>query len=395
MNSQPISSKLPLDRENRKKLWQYYQKYHRKRKQDLIPDLVRDLPSGWLLPYLTQIDSLLWGRWQYWSRCQMLPKSAWMRWKMESAIALIEGRKPENLPLFVIEQTLPEEPIPQIEWQYSSEAEAMLRDTLDCIPSHGGWCGWSSWEYIRYFLDWVLYGLGHPAYRTLPKEPSGCEGASIRLYQMFDVSLLLMFPEDYLGRILPEICSKQGQRNQGFFPTPLTLSSTIAQMINDKGDLTSKQNRILTVNEPAVGTGSMLLAQSNYTLCAIGQDIDATLLQSALFQFALYSPWYYCPIWWLGHTDLILGNSLTMENLTSVNAKYWVKEFFENSEDKDSDKDLDRYIQQIQQNKNTPATKLPSYSVADDLLKGNKKAKKKSQFAKPFQQLSLFDLEDL
>jgi hypothetical protein len=324
----------------------------------------------------------------------MLPSSAWMRWKMEGAIALIEDRKPESLPIFVVEQTLPDEPIPQIEWQYSSETEAMLRDTLDCIPPHGGWCGWSSWEYLRYFLDWVLYGLGHPAYRILPKEPSDCEGASMRLYQMFDVSLLLMFPEDYLGRILPDLCSKGGQRDRGFFPTPLTVSSMMACMLNTKSDLSSKQDRILTVNEPAVGTGSMLLAQSNYTLCAIGQDIDATLLQSALFQFALYAPWYYCPIWWLGHTDLILGNSLTMENLTSINAKYWIEEFFENNEVSDSDENLERYIRQIQQHKNTPVTELPSYSVTDDLLKNKKKTKKKIQISQQFSQISLFDLDD-
>jgi hypothetical protein len=269
MNEKSISSKLPFDPEARKELWQHYRKHHRRRKrrQDLIPNLVRDLHHGWLLSYLGQIDSLLWGRWEYWARCQMLPKSAWICWKMESAIALVEGRKPEHPPKFVVEHSLPDEPIPQIEWEYNSEAESMLRDTLDCIPTHGQWHGWSSWQYLRYFLDWVLFGLGHPAYRTLPKEPSGCEGASMRLYQMFDISLLLMFPEDYMGRILPEICSKQGQRNRGFFPTPLVVSSAIAQMLNDTKN---KQHRIHAVNEPAVGTGSMLLAQSNYTLCAIG-----------------------------------------------------------------------------------------------------------------------------
>lgn len=45
---------------------------------------------------------------------------------MELMLAILENRKPENLPKFVIEETLPAEPIPQIEWQYSLAAEAML-----------------------------------------------------------------------------------------------------------------------------------------------------------------------------------------------------------------------------------------------------------------------------
>ena len=36
---------------------------------------------------------------------------------------------------------------------------------------------------------------------------------------------------------------------------------------------------------------------------------------------------YYFPIWWLGNTDLICGNSLTLENFESINTKFWLPIF--------------------------------------------------------------------
>ena len=71
----------------------------------------------------------------------------------------------------------------------------------------------------------------------------------------------------------------------------------------------------------------MLLTQSNYNLCAIGIDLNRVYLECALIQFALYAPWYYCPIWWLGNTDLICGNSLTLENFESINNLFWLPIF--------------------------------------------------------------------
>ncbi|MEG4490299.1 hypothetical protein [Microcoleus sp. D3_18_C4] len=300
------------------------QPYKPKKKQALIPNLKRDLKPGWLLTILAQIDRCLWGRWDYWALCQAVPSHAWMRWKMEPMLAILENRKPENLPKFVIEETLPAEPIPQIEWQHSPAAEAMLDNSLNCIPQHGEWKTWSAWDYLEFFLDWVLFAFGHPAYKMLPKEPAGCEGASMRLYQMFDLSILMLYPEDYMGRLLPQICGKTAQKSSGFYPTPLALCQLISKLVS--GD---KTERISRFNEPACGTGALMLTQSNYCLSGIGQDIDPTLLKCALFQFYLFSPWLAVPIWWLGQTDLLLGNSLSSDRPQSTNATYWYNEWFE------------------------------------------------------------------
>ncbi len=225
---------------------------------------------------------------------------------------------------FVIEETLPAEPIPQIEWQHSPTAEAMLDNTLNCIPQHGEWKTWSAWDYLEFFLDWVLFAFGHPAYKILPKEPAGCEGASMRLYQMFDLSILMLYPEDYMGRLLPQICGKTAQKSSGFYPTPLALCQLISKLVS--GD---KTERISSFNEPACGTGALMLTQSNYCLSGIGQDIDPTLLKCALFQFYMFSPWLAVPIWWLGKTDLLLGNTLSSDRPQSINAVYWYNEWFE------------------------------------------------------------------
>lgn len=316
--------KTPLSPHEKQQLWQHYQAQKRKKKLDL--HLKRDLKHGWLFRYLTQTENLMWGRWLYWKECQMLPEVAWQRWKWERASALIENRKPEAIPKFVIEHTLPDREIPQITWAYNEQTEKMLIDCLDAIPVSGGWNSWSSWSYLRYFLHWLLFGLGHPGYKELPEEPQGCEGASMRLYQLFDLSYLLMFPYDYFGRILPQISGKKAQQATGFFPTPMVVSEFISQIL-DSDRFGDKLARVQTVNEPAVGTGSMLLTQSNYGLCAIGIDINRDLLECTLVQFALYAPWYYCPIWWLGNTDLICGNSLTLENFESINTKFWLPTF--------------------------------------------------------------------
>lgn len=370
--------------------------YKPKRRKNIIPNLKRNLKHGWLLPFLAQTDRYVWGRWDYWSQCQAIPEHAWLRWKIEPILAMMSDRLAEPLPRFVIEETLPAYPIPQIEWQYSPLAESMLHASLDAIPTHGEWQTWSAWEYVDFFLDWCLFGFGHPAYRTLPIEPSGCEGASMRLYQIFNLGILQLYPEDYLGRILPEICSKKGQRNQGFYPTPLVMTSCMSEIIslsqNERED-----NRIKTFYEPACGTGAMMLAQSNHCLTGIGQDIDSTLLKCALFQFYAYAPWYAVPVWWLGNTDLLLGDSLDSSvKPKSMNAKYWQDEWFELAADSESKNEQKSEINRKEvigsltnNGELVLINDLPPDPTIQQVVKGERKRKGET-IVKTYQQLNLF-----
>lgn len=54
--------------------------------------------------------------------------------------------------------------------------------------------------------------------------------------------------------------------------------------------------RRLSVCDPCLGTGRMLLHASNHSLFLFGQDIDAFVLRIALFNGAMYAPWMVRPL---------------------------------------------------------------------------------------------------
>jgi len=371
-----------LTKNSRIQLWKNYQKNKKKKKLD--PNLKRDLKPGWLMPYLFEIESMFWGRWNYWEECQLIPSEIWKFWQMQT---LITGKtETKYIPKYVIENTIPDREIPQIEWQQDKETENMLWKSLNLIPEYGEIKGFSSQIYLEYFLDWLLFALGHPAYLEEPKEPNNCKGASLRLYQFFDISYLLMYPYDYFGIIIPELTGKQAKQRTGFFPTPMPIAQLMGQIVNDK--ITTKQDRIKKVHEPCVGTGGLLLVQSNYNLCSIGIDINLRLLKASLVQFAFYTPWYYCPIWWLGNTDLILGNTLTLKSLESINNKYWLEKFRDIVKVEKvieyREKELKLDLKDLIKKKKVEKVKV------NPIVKASLKTKSKKQ---QFTQLSLFDLD--
>mgnify|MGYP006921302639 CR=1 FL=1 len=222
-----------------------------KPKKELIGDLVRDLKPGWILPMLIEIDAHTWGRWAHW--CDINEAGS-----------------------------IGDKPIPKIKFEpHQQHGKKMIERCLNSITRYGSWQGWSSFEYFNYFLDWLLYAFGHA--RQLPKEPSGCEGASMRLYQLFNLETLVAFPNDDLGDMLAE--NAHGKHN-GFFPTPLDICELMVSM-----QMTDEDMRTKTVNDPCLGTGRMLLCASNHSYRLYGMDIDQTVIKAALVNGYLYAPW--------------------------------------------------------------------------------------------------------
>lgn len=249
------------------------------------PDLQRDLKHGWLFPMLDLMESALWSRWDYWA-------------------------------LATFYNELPNCPIPQIEFECGgnklgeSFGHKHLQKCLDLIPKHGGWEGYSSEKYIEYFFDWLLYGFGYAGQPELPKEPSGCEGASIRLYQYFNLGVLLVYPYDYWADIL---AMQNIGKGSGFFPTPHTVCRMMAMMNNiQPTDSTF---------DPCVGTGRMLLESSNYSLALHGQDLNLIVLKAALVNSFCYVPWMVRPFAFLSG-GLLLGDSLSQETPKIVSDWY-------------------------------------------------------------------------
>jgi hypothetical protein len=227
------------------------------------PNLRRELKHGWLLPNLLFVDECLWGRWDYWARCYEASE-------------------------------LHPEPIPPLDLLPTPHqaTRRMLEASLDCIPQHGSWRTWGSWSYFDYFLSWLLFSLGHKGQSELPTEPAGCTGASNRLYQVFALDAMLLWPHDYWGALLAE--SSYGKA-QGFYPTPHHICEFMAQMACDG----KKDIRAETVCDPCVGTGRMLLHASNHSLRLYGMDIDPTLCKATLVNGYLYAPWLVRPLPWL------------------------------------------------------------------------------------------------
>ncbi len=213
------------------------------------------LQHGWLVPLMLDIDAFLWRRWTHW--CETT-----------TAGHIIAA-------------------IPTIEWQRHQAGFAMLDRTLCAVTGDGDWRGWSSWSSFDYFMDWLLFAFGHRGQPELPQEPSGSPGASERLYQTFNLETLLAFPYDYFGEILAE--NRHG-RHLGFYPTPMHVSTLMAEMTLGEEDARDK-----TVCDPCVGTGRMLLAASNRSYRLYGCDINPTVIKATLVNGYLYAPWLVRP----------------------------------------------------------------------------------------------------
>jgi hypothetical protein len=209
------------------------------------------LEAGWLLPCLLEADSITHQRWDHWTRI------------MEAG-GLID------------------DPIPPISWDRGERVMKMLDRSLNSITRGGGWQGWSSWRHLNYFLDWILFGLGHT--KEAPKDE---EGASDRLYQAFCLEALLAYPYDYFGDIMAE--NAFGRQN-GFFPTPMHVVELMVRMQMDGEDMRSE-----TVMDCCMGTGRMLLCAASASYRLYGQDIDQTVIKAALVNGYLYAPWLVKP----------------------------------------------------------------------------------------------------
>ena len=241
-------------------MWHDYAQYEAVRAKASYPidaDLKRDLQSGWLLFYLGEIESKLWGRWNYWSR-------------------------------IVEEGELPPEPIPQISFDRHARfgqgaAEKMFARCFKAV----GEGGWSLPRSIEYVLDWALFGFGYTD--ELPEEPR--KGASMALYQLFDLWPLLLWPYDTMGDIMAEAAIG---KSQDFYPTPHELVEAMTRIT--MGERGENDLRLQTVCDPCVGTGRMLLHASNYSLRLYGQDISNLACKTTIFNGFLYAPWLSRPL---------------------------------------------------------------------------------------------------
>lgn len=222
-----------------------------------------DLPApwhyrGWLLPYVIQLHALVPAvadRWGYHLR------------------TLEAG-------------TLLDEPIPQIAFtEPDPKVFSLLHDWSRLI----GWdCG--GWSDFCTLLDWLGWGL------AVSKEEPHLDGqVQEKLYRQVDLTPLLRTPWDHLG---DRVATSKGRgwNPTGFYPTPHPVVECMVRMMMHDEAREGRDPRTLSVADPCVGSGRMLLHASNRSLRLFGQDIDPVAVKMCLVNGALYAPWLSFPL---------------------------------------------------------------------------------------------------
>lgn len=106
---------------------------------------------------------------------------------------------------------------------------------------------------------------------------------------------LLESPHDYLGEYVARNRAR-GWNPTGFYPTPHQVVECMVQMSMHDAGQEGKESRTITISDPCVGSGRMLLHSSNYSMCLSGQDIDPLAVAMCKINGALYAPWLSFPL---------------------------------------------------------------------------------------------------
>ena len=178
------------------------------------------------------------------------------------------------------------EPIPQVAFgPPDPKVYGLLRDWSRLVGRDLG--GWSD---FRALLDWLCWGLALSG-----ESPRLSEEVNEQLYRQVNVGPLLARPYDYLGEHVAS--GKSGGWNPtAFYPTPHNVVQCIVEMTMHDAGRDGRDPRTLSVCDPCVGSGRMLLHASNYSLCLFGQDVDPLAVAMCKVNGALYAPWLSFPL---------------------------------------------------------------------------------------------------
>lgn len=224
------------------------------------------------------------------------------------------GRWPYYLRTFEAGRLL-DEPIPQVEFLSSHEPRArdglkMIEKAVDIVFEETG-----SHAALPALVDWLAYGM------AVSKDPSPLsDKIQEKLYRHWNLEPLLTVPSDYFGTLICEYRGGGWRNKTGFYPTPHNVCEMMARMLFHDGHrvVDGRDSRTLTVCDPAVGTGRMLLHASNHSFCLYGQDIDPLVCKVTMLNGVMYAPWLAFPfpahILDTGlNLSVGLGNSLSMD----------------------------------------------------------------------------------
>lgn len=230
---------------------------------DRLPSINDNPPPwryrGWLLPYVQMFDIDHHG-----------PSSRWGFF-----LRTLEAGK------------LLDEPIPRLEL---TRPDTGVQRSLEKWAALIGW-DMGGWSDFRALIDWLLWALALSG-----EEPRlHRDGANEKLYRAVDLTLLMKSPWDHFAELISERKGK-GWNPTAFFPTPTELCKLMAEMTCHDAADEGKDTRLRKVIDPCCGTGSLLLAASNYSLSLWGVDIDPLVVACCKINGALFCPWLAFPL---------------------------------------------------------------------------------------------------
>lgn len=182
---------------------------------------------------------------------------------------------------------LPAEPIPKVQF---GERDKAVMSLLDQWTRLVGWDmgGWSDWSRLLEWLGWSL-GLTAEPPRLSPE-------VNEKLYRTVNLGPMLQNPYDYLGAWVSEH-KATGWNPTAFYPTPHQIVKLmVAMTMHDMAREDERDPRTLSVCDPCVGSGRMLLEAANMSLNLFGCDIDPMICLVCKINGALYAPWMIRPI---------------------------------------------------------------------------------------------------
>lgn len=182
---------------------------------------------------------------------------------------------------------LPAGPIPRLDFGRPDEA------VYGHLARWAKLVGWDNggWSDFRTLVEWLAWGL---RVADGPPVRLGDEAAE-RLYREVNLEPLLATPYDYLGGHVAQ--HKAGGWNPTkFYPTPHPVVECMVSLMFHDAAAAGRDVRAMTVSDPCVGSGRMLLHAANHSLRLSGQDIDSLAVAMTLVNGALYAPWMSFPL---------------------------------------------------------------------------------------------------
>lgn len=210
--------------------------------------------QGWILPYIIRLHDHLFSPFNRWSY---------------------------YLDTLTTGALLPH-PIPELHFamEGDSKTRAAMSNLKKCLDIV--WQDSASWSGLNDFVRWLAFGCG-----VTREESRFSAKTQEALYRTFNAQPMLEAPHDYFGWLYSERLAS-GWNPNAFFPTPHTICQmmTLMNFGDDKQD-----QRALTVCDPCVGTGRMLLFAGSRSLRLYGMDIDPLCVLATKINGVLFCPW--------------------------------------------------------------------------------------------------------